>query len=170
MKNLLTQVLLQKMVYTPYHVDFLDFWRTKNRHLVGQIVGQLPDVCCKSQCDFNLIFFLDQTITDISEMSSMQDYASCETLDSVSTLQGDSDTPELKQRPVSMVSSTGIVFPETDAAMVETENLIKNSYEAAVQALGTTGTFNFERMAVLSVHFLIISFQMKKQKQASMKR
>jgi len=80
----------------------------------------------------------DQTITDISEMSSMQDYASCETLDSVSTLQGDSDTPELKQRPVSMVSSTGIVFPETDAAMVETENLIKNSYEAAVQALGTT--------------------------------
>ena len=29
------------------------------------------------------------------------------------------------------------------AAMVETENLIKNSYEAAVQALGTTGTFDF---------------------------
>ena len=70
----------------------------------------------------------------------MQDYASCETLDSVSTLQGDSDTPELRQRPVSMVSSTGMVFQETDAAMAETENLIKNSYEAAVQALGTTGT------------------------------
>ena len=72
-------------------------------------------------------------------MSSMQDYASCETLDSVSTLQGDSDTPELRQRPISMVSSTGMVFQETDAAMAETENLIKNSYEAAVQALGTTG-------------------------------
>ena len=80
----------------------------------------------------------------------MQDYASCETLDSVSTLQGDSDTPELKQRPVSMVSSTGIVFPETDAAMVETENLIKNSYEAAVQALGTTGTFGVtHRLSVI---------------------
>ena len=141
------------MVTMPYHVDFLDFWETISHHLVGRIVGHSPDVCYKSQCDFNLIFFLDQTITDISEMSSMQDYASCETLDSVSTLQGDSDTPELKQRPVSMVSSTGIVFPETDAAMVETENLIKNSYEAAVQALGTTGTFNFERMAVLSVYF-----------------
>ena len=134
-------------------LDSLDFWETISHHLVGRIVGHSPDVCYKPQYDFNLIFFLDQTITDISEMSSMQDYASCETLDSVSTLQGDSDTPELKQRPVSMVSSTGIVFPETDAAMVETENLIKNSYEAAVQALGTTGTFNFERMAVLSVYF-----------------
>merc|ERR1712168_664758 len=71
----------------------------------------------------------------------MQGYASCETLDSVSTLQGDSDSGEIKtsqQRPVSMVSSVGVVFPETDAAMEETETLIKNSYEAAVQALGTT--------------------------------
>merc|ERR1712168_723068 len=71
----------------------------------------------------------------------MQGYASCETLDSVSTLQGDSDSGEIKtsqQRPVSIVSSVGVVFPETDAAMEETETLIKNSYEAAVQALGTT--------------------------------
>ena len=33
------------------------------------------------------------------------------------------------------------VFKETDVMMAETENLIKNSYDAAYKALGTTGKF-----------------------------
>ena len=32
------------------------------------------------------------------------------------------------------------VFKETDVMMAETENMIKNSYDAAYKALGTTGT------------------------------
>jgi len=66
----------------------------------------------------------DNTMTDVS---SMDQYASCETLDSIATM-----TEEQVSRPVSGV------FKETDVMMAETENLIKSSYDAVYKALGAT--------------------------------
>ena len=82
----------------------------------------------------------ENTMTDVS---SMDQYASCETLgtflmlrnsalmtasDSIATM-----TEEQVSRPVSGV------FKETDVMMAETENLIKSSYDAVYKALGATG-------------------------------
>ena len=82
----------------------------------------------------------DNTMTDVS---SMDQYASCETLgtlcsdyslmsspDSIATM-----TDEKVSRPVSGV------FKQTDKMMAETEDLIKNSYDAAYKALGATGEY-----------------------------
>jgi len=80
------------------------------------------------------VYFQDGSVT---EVSSMKDYASCESIDSISTLTEEKTVDT--NRPISMASSIGPVFKETEEAIKETEDIIKDSYDAAYKVLGTTG-------------------------------